>query len=323
MYSALAFTCASFTVTPNEFQEFQPIGGRSARLVAAAAAGAAMAAAATRPRRPRCRSHEALPPETPGADASTVARLRRRGPGRDDRPERLQERRVSSGVPIVTRSQVGHGCEPAAHADSARPRRPRSPASRPRPSSIITKFVSEGMMRRPSRASSATSQRRVPLSLSRWRATRPSSARLASRRGEDRRVRVAPGGLRAQRLGVRLRGHRVAEPHARHPVDLRERARHDHVRETLDHLDRGAVGRGLDEVVVRLVHEDRGGRRDLGEEGEELVAASRSCPSGCSGCRRRRGPARASQAAGHRREVVTEIRRRAAPSPAPPSSTFA
>ena len=107
MYSALAFTCASFTVTPNEFQEFQPIGGRSARRVPAAA-GTAIAAAATRPRRharvdlmkpsPRKRRSGLILSSVgyaAAARAGTIARSASRNA------------RVSSGVPIVTRSQVG------------------------------------------------------------------------------------------------------------------------------------------------------------------------------------------------------------------------
>ena len=128
-------------------------------------------------------------------------------------------------------------------------------------------------MRRPSLASSAQSQRRVPLRVSRCRATRPSSPRLATAAARTAAFAFAHAAWARERLRVRLRRDRVAEPHAGHPVDLREGPGHDHVGEALDRVERGTVGGGLDEVVVGLVHQHGRGRGDLGEEGLELVAA--------------------------------------------------
>ncbi len=70
-------------------------------------------------------------------------------------------------------------------------------------------------------------------------------------------------------------GHAVAEPHPRHPVDLREGPHDDHVRAIFDPLERRPVRGIFDQLEVRLVHdeEDRLGRVldpavDLGAGGQ-------------------------------------------------------
>ena len=114
----------------------------------------------------------------------------------------------------------------------------------------------------------------------------------------------------------------VAQPHARHPVDLRERARDDQVRVAVDELGHAPIARVLDEVVIRLVDQHHGARRHPRQERLELACRSRSCPSGCWGCRRRRAPCSRRRPRPSRRGRGGR-RRRAAAGPPRPSSTFA
>ena len=86
-------------------------------------------------------------------------------------------------------------------------------------------------------------------------------------------------------VGNPLGSYAVADPEARQPVRLRERAGHDDVLPFEGQGMRIPVRRVVHELLVGLVHDQELPRRAARRRAPLPRAGSRTCPSGCWGCR--------------------------------------
>ncbi len=125
--------------------------------------------------------------------------------------------------------------------------------------------------------------------------------------GEDGDVHVLHGGVGPERLRVRGGGDGVAEPHAGHPVDLREGPSHDDVGEALDVLQRrsGRPGPRRSGGTPRR----RRPRRWAGPAARKARSSSpvTIVPVGLFGLQTYTRPGPRVAGAGHGRQVVAEV----------------